>query len=85
MTEISHVPPLPPRRMLTPQQAAAYLGLGSVNSLKAHVRVSPVKIGESVRYDVRDLDRWADAQSLSQPSMADDWLRKLDEGASEGR
>ncbi len=76
--------PLPTKRLLTGEQAAQYLGLKSVNSLKTHVKITPVKIGDSVRYDVRDLDRWIDGQSQSQPLSADDWLGKLDEDRGEG-
>lgn len=71
--------PLPPRRLLTSDEAAAYCGV-SVNTMKAHIRVPPVKIGNSVRYDVQALDRWLDAQSQFEPKTADDWLRLLDEG-----
>ncbi|WMT88231.1 helix-turn-helix domain-containing protein [Pelagibacterium sp. 26DY04] len=77
--------PLPARRLLTAQEAAQYLGLKSPNTLKAHVRIAPVKIGDSVRYDVRDLDRWVDARTQSRPITADDWLGKLDEDQGEGR
>lgn len=70
--------PLPTRRLLTDQEAAAYCGV-SVGSLKAHIRVSPVKIGNSVRYDVRALDQWLDGQNQSSPVTGDDWLRLLDE------
>jgi hypothetical protein len=51
-----------------------------VPTLKAHVRVAPVKIGNSVRYDVKELDRWLDSRSQSEPVSGDDWLRLLDEG-----
>ena len=73
--------PLPARRLLTTEEAASYCGV-SVSTLKAHVRVAPVKIGNSVRYDVRELDRWLDARRQSEPVSGDDWLRLLDE--SEG-
>lgn len=75
---------LPTKRLLTGEQAAQYLGLKSVNSLRAHVRITPVQIGSSVRYDVRELDRWVDGQSRSRPLSAEDWLEKLDEDRGEG-
>jgi predicted DNA-binding transcriptional regulator AlpA len=71
--------PLPATLLLTTEQAAAYCGV-SVNSFRAHVRVPPVKIGSSVRYDRRELDRWAARQNRSEPLSADDWLGKLNEG-----
>lgn len=71
--------PLPHKRLLTEQEAAAYCGV-SVNTLKAHIPVPPVKIGNCVRYDVRALDRWADGRSQSDPINGDDWLGLLDEG-----
>lgn len=77
--------PLPCRRLLTAQEAAQYLGIKSPATLKAHVKIAPVKIGDSVRYDVRDLDRWIDARTKSQPVTADDWLGRLDEDSGEGR
>lgn len=76
--------PLPTKRLLTGEQAAQYLGLKSVSSLRAHVRIAPVQIGSSVRYDVRELDRWVDVQSRSRPLSAEDWLEKLDEDRGEG-
>lgn len=73
--------PLPTALLLNAEQAASYLGV-SVNTFRAHVRVSPVKIGSSVRFDRRDLDRWAAQQSGSVPMTADDWLGRLDEDRS---
>jgi predicted DNA-binding transcriptional regulator AlpA len=71
--------PLPTALLLTSEQAAAYCGV-SVNTFKAHVKVAPVKIGGSVRYDRRAIDRWAAGQNRSEPVSADDWLGKLNEG-----
>lgn len=71
--------PLPARLLLTREQAAEYCGV-SVNTFLAHVKVPPVKIGHSVRYDRRALDRWASNQNASEPMSGDDWLEKLDEG-----
>lgn len=71
--------PLPTRRLLTASEAASYCGV-SVPTLKAHIRIAPVKIGNSVRYDVKELDRWLDGRGQSQPVSGDDWLRLLDEG-----
>lgn len=73
--------PLPSRLLLTQEQAAAYCGV-SVNTFKAHVKVQPVKIGHSVRYDRRQLDRWAANQNGSEPLTGDDWLERLDEGGA---
>lgn len=73
--------PLPTALLLTTAQAAGYLGV-SVNTFRAHVRVSPVKIGSSVRFDRRDLDRWVAQQSGSVPMTADDWLGMLDEDSA---
>lgn len=70
--------PLPHRRLLTTEEAASYCGV-SAPTMKAHVRVKPVKIGNSVRYDVKELDRWLDNKSKSGPVSADDWLELLDE------
>lgn len=70
--------PLPAKLLLNRDEAADYCGV-SVNSFLAHVRVSPVKIGHSVRYDRRSLDRWAARQNRSEPLTGDDWLEKLDE------
>ena len=75
--------PLPSRLLLSVEQAADYCGV-SVNTFKAHVRISPVKIGQSVRYDRRVLDRWAAHQNRSEPMSGDDWLGKLDEDQSVG-
>ena len=71
--------PLPARRLLTADEAASYCGV-SAPTLRAHIRVQPVKIGNSVRYDVRELDRWLDSRRQSEPVSGDDWLRLLDEG-----
>jgi len=71
--------PLPTRRLLTAEEAAGYCGV-SVGSLRSHIKVPPVKIGNSVRYDVRALDRWLDGQTETVPQTAEDWLGKLDEG-----
>lgn len=68
--------PLPERLLLTTDEAADYCGV-SVNSFRAHVRVAPVKIGKSVRYDRRALDQWAANQNGS-PLSGEDWLGKLD-------
>lgn len=71
--------PLPAKRLLTAKEAAAYCGV-SVNTMKAYVKVMPVKIGNCVRYDVQELDRWLDGQRQSEPLTGDDWLGMLDEG-----
>ena len=76
--------PLPEKRLLTGDEAASYCGV-SVNTFRARVRVAPVKIGHSVRYDRLDLDRWITRQNRSEPLTGDDWLEKLDEGQGVGR
>jgi len=73
--------PLPEKRLLTGDEAAAYCGV-SVNTFRARVRIAPVKIGHSVRYDRRDLDHWITRQNRSEPMTGDDWLGMLDEGES---
>ncbi|UCI17859.1 helix-turn-helix domain-containing protein [Mesorhizobium sp. B2-1-8] len=73
----SHLP-LPCRRMLSPAEAADYCGGKTVDWLKAHVRVAPVKMGRLVRYDVRALDRWLDGLDNYGPTTGDDWLKLLD-------
>lgn len=75
--------PLPTKLLLTSEEAAEYCGV-SVNSFKAHVPVPPVKIGGSVRYDRRALDRWAARQGTTEPLTGDDWLGRLDEGEGVG-
>lgn len=71
--------PLPSRRLLTTEEAASYCGV-SVATFRAHIKVAPVKIGNSVRFDVHELDRWLDSRRQSDPMTGDDWLRLLDEG-----
>lgn len=73
--------PLPNRLLLTTDEAADYCGV-SVNTFRAHVPVAPVKIGSSVRYDRRALDRWAANQN---PLSGDDWLERLDAGGESVR
>jgi len=76
--------PLPAKRMLTEQEAAAYCGV-SVNTFKARVKIPPVRIGNCVRYDVRALDEWADSQGGNREMTADDWLERLDVGENEAQ
>lgn len=76
--------PLPTKLLLTSEEAADYCGV-SVNTFRAHVKVASVKIGSSVRYDRRELDRWAANQNRSMPLTADDWLERLDEGGEGAR
>ena len=75
--------PLPQRLLLTTDEAADYCGV-SVNTFRAHVKVAPVKIGSSVRFDRRALDRWAASQNRSEPLTGDDWLERLDDEVGEG-
>ena len=71
--------PLPTKLLLTRDEAASYCGV-SVNTFVAHVKVQPVKIGHSVRYDRRVLDQWAANQNRSEPLTGDDWLERIDAG-----
>lgn len=71
--------PLPTKLLLTSEEAADYCGV-SVNTFRSHVKVAPVKIGGCVRFDRRQLDRWAANQNRSEPLTGDDWLERLDEG-----
>lgn len=71
--------PLPEKLLLTSEEAADYCGV-SVNTFRAHVKVAPVKIGSSVRYDRRELDRWAANQNRSEPLTGDEWLERLNDG-----
>jgi hypothetical protein len=81
---VSDAVPLPEQLLLTKEQAASYCGV-SVNTFLAHVRVAPVKIGHSVRFDRRDLDKWAANQNRSEPLTGDDWLERLNEGGTGAR
>jgi predicted DNA-binding transcriptional regulator AlpA len=74
--------PLPEKLLLTSEEAADYCGV-SVNTFRAHIKVAPVKIGSSVRYDRRELDRWAANQNRSEPLTGDEWLERLN-GGGEG-
>lgn len=71
--------PLPVRRLLTDAEAAAYCGV-SVNTFRAHVPITPVKIASCVRYDRKDLDKWLDSQGQHRAMTADDWLERIGEG-----
>lgn len=59
-------------RLLTDDEAAAYIGMsvsylrnGRANGVTGDTPTPPcyTKIGRSIRYDVKDLDDWIDAQS----------------------
>lgn len=78
--------PAPSRRLLAPDEAAAYCGGKTVQWLRAHVKVAPMKIGSKILYDVRALDRWIDGKSdgLGRPETGDEWLSRLDEGEGDG-
>jgi excisionase family DNA binding protein len=56
----------PWRRLLRPQEAAEYLGLGHSTLAKLRLTGSGPsfrKLGRSVRYHLDDLDRWAAERS----------------------
>jgi predicted DNA-binding transcriptional regulator AlpA len=76
--------PLPEKLLLTSEEAADYCGV-SVNTFRAHIKVAPVKIGSSVRYDRRELDRWAANQNRSEPLTGDEWLERLNAGGESVR
>ncbi|WP_287011322.1 hypothetical protein [Brevundimonas sp.] len=64
------VAPIQPR-LLTPEEAAAYLGYKSA-AILAQVPVTPIRIstdgqGTNPRYDVRALDAWLDGLSGLMP------------------
>lgn len=66
-------------RLLTPEQAAAYCGVGRDN-FEARVGVPPLKcFGNRVLYDRVALDRWLDEQSGVALVEAErgDWLKLL--------
>ena len=69
--------PLPARRLLTSDEAAAYLGV-SLSTMQKHVKVAPINIGSAVRYDREALDRWIDGRRNQEPETGDHWLDKLD-------
>lgn len=73
----------PTKRLLSTKEAAAYCGVCEA-TFKTHLRITPVKIGTSVRYDVRAIDKWLDGKAQSSPVTGDQWLGKLDEDHSEG-
>jgi hypothetical protein len=66
-------------RLLTPDQAAAYCGVGREN-FEARVGVPPVKLfGNRVLYDVKALDKWLDEKSglALVEAEREDWLKLL--------
>lgn len=76
--------PLPPRRMLTVEDAADYCGL-SVNSFKAYVKIPPVNFGRSVRYDRKALDEWLDGFRQSPTPRRPVWELAGNAGSDRGR
>jgi len=76
-----------PRLMRRPE-AAAYLGIG-VTMLDEH-GPAPKRLGRRVLYDIRDLDRWADAldgQPLDEKGRkdeGDDMLARVKERLARG-
>jgi hypothetical protein len=68
-------------RLLTPEQAAAYCGVGREN-FETRVGVPPLRIfGARTLYDIRALDRWLDRQSgIAEHEAEDravDWAQVL--------
>lgn len=53
-------------RLMREAEAAQYLGLtdGQIRGLREKRRIPTVKVGRSVFYDRRALDRWIDARSV---------------------
>lgn len=74
--------PLPEKRLLTSDEAAAYCGFQSVNGFLAYVKVSPVKFGKNVRYDRIDLDAFLDGLRDATPKSR--WA-ELAGNAGQGR
>jgi excisionase family DNA binding protein len=56
---------MPTRQLMTPQQAAEYLGIAKHTLARWRVEGEGppfLKLGGPVRYDVADLDAWIDAR-----------------------
>lgn len=68
----------PAKRLLNLTKAAAYCGVGT-QTFKTHARITPVRIGSALRYDVRSIDKWINAQSDQGQKTGDEWLGELDE------
>jgi len=68
----------PSKRLLNLKEAAAYCGVGA-STFKTQTRITPIKIGKCVRYDVHAIDRWIDNQTQLESLTGDDWLAKMDE------
>lgn len=54
-------------RLLDEPAAADYLGLtaGQIRGLREKRQIPHVKVGRRVHYDVRQLDRWIDARTIT--------------------
>ncbi|CCG07047.1 DNA-binding protein [Pararhodospirillum photometricum] len=70
--DLSHLPGWP--RLLSPEQAAAYMAL-SPSSFRKHVTVKALRLGGIVRYDRLQLDRYVEA--LGQAGPVPDWADTL--------
>jgi hypothetical protein len=67
-----------PRRMLAEREAAEYIGV-PLKRFGAVCHVRPVEyVGGILAYDMRDLDRWIEAQKAGDASSDDEILRKLE-------
>lgn len=75
-------------RLLRRHEAAAYLGIG-VSMLDEH-GPAPKRLGRRVLYDIRDLDRWADAldgqplDEAQKKAEGDDLERRVRERLANG-
>ena len=64
--------PLPCKRLLNVDEAAAYCGMGRVSFLSnCPVRAKRIRPGQrGLRYDVRDLDEWIDTLGAAGDAVA---------------
>ena len=68
---------VPPRRMLSPRDAADYCGMPA-KRFAGDCRVAPVIMpGGAKLYDMRDLDLWLDSLKAGAADVDDDILGKL--------
>jgi hypothetical protein len=68
---------VPPRRMLTPRDAAEYCGVPA-KQFPTQCGVSPLEMPNGARlYDMRDLDRWIDGLKANHPDNDEEIIRKL--------
>src|SRR4051812_9069809 len=80
MSDRRHLPAGMTPRLLSRDEAAAYLGI-IAETFEKHVRphVLPIEIGSRVLWDVRALDRWLDQRSglVAELQPIGNWLAGL--------